>query len=739
MGDLVGLPSGHIQLCDCLAAGEHTDHLRHALGIPLGHIQDLQLCAVHEHAIVPARSTGILDLSGVPVGDIHRLQHSVLREHTACIDHQLRVQDIRAIDLLQGGHTVIRFGKRPHGIRVRKDLSVSVTGDRQGLLIRTQVYGDLTLIFHAVHRLVCGSIPGCFPGCRRVLIHDIDGLQQIVVDRRGGITVRICPVILPGILLSQHRDRGHLPFRRDDHVCLSDLIVHHRHDPCLGVLIQCHRLCGTALAVLHRSAIIDIVASCRCGEGDGLAVDRHHSLPAVMGSQGCTRQGAALYGLDLHHIATVIRGPVILQDLSVTCYNLRTQRIHRCVLDITCFALCLVVIIDIKRLAAKLDVRPSRMVEGNGSQLRAVSCEIRTYHRQALRQRQLRKALAVREHGVGLCHLGHIPFGDVNAPQGVAAAEHDAGILQARCVPVRHVNSLQALAVLEHIIGRLETGHIPALNAFHCCQASAFHEHVAGIFQFGSVPPGGVHSGKGMIFTAIVHKHTARVFQGSRVPRGILSGSVLSRTGIGLQINTRERIAAIEHVAHVCYFAHIPRCDADVRKLLVEVEHIRHRGGVPRIQQVCVRDRLECCQIAERTGRILVGEDKAIAVTGKDKTLLIRAQERRNGTGHRRGRSIPGRLACNRHMIIREGNVLQHILIQLRSIIAAAGIGAEPRILRIQGRHQAPVIIAVMPLIAIHNGLHSGIDGGIHMRRHIERAGIPLACRRIIRQCQAIP
>ena len=457
-----------------------------------------------------------------------------------------------------------------------------------------------------------------------------------------------------------------------------------------------------------------------------------------MGSQGCTRQGAALYGLDLHHIATVIRGPVILQDLSVTCYDLRTQRIHRCVLDITCFALCLVVIIDIKRLAAKLDFRPSRMVEGNGSQLRAVSCEIRTYHRQALRQRQIRKALAVREHGVGLCHLGHIPFGDVNAPQGVAAAEHDTGILQARRIPVRHVNGLQALAILEHVMGILETGHIPALNAFHCCQASAFHEHVAGIFQFGSVPPGGVHSGKGMIFTAIVHKHTARVFQGIRVPRGILSGSVLSRTGIGLQINTRERIAAIEHVAHVCYFAHIPRCDADVRKLLVEVEHIRHRGGVPRIQQVCVRDRLECCQIAERTGRILVGEDKAIAITGKDKTLLICAQERRNGTGHRRVRSIPGRLARNRHMIIREGNGLQHILIQLRSIIAAAGIGAEPRILRIQGRHQAPVIIAVMPLIAIHNGLHSGIDGGIHMRRHIERAGIPLACRRIIRQCQAI-
>ena len=457
-----------------------------------------------------------------------------------------------------------------------------------------------------------------------------------------------------------------------------------------------------------------------------------------MGSLGCTRQGAALYGLDLHHIATVIRGPVIIQNRLITCYDVSTQWLLRRIFDIAGCAFIFTVIFHDERTAAHLDICSGRMVKGNGSQFRAISRKAFANHDQALRKRQLSEAFAVDEHSIGFCHLRHIPLGDTNALQGLAAAEHDTGILQARRIPVRHVNGLQALAILEHVMGILETGHIPSLNAFHCCQASAFHEHVVGIFQFGSVPPGGVHSGKGMIFTATVHKHTACVFQGSRVPRGILSGSVLSRTGIGLQINTRERIAAIEHVAHVCYFAHIPRCDADVRKLLVEVEHIRHRGGVPRIQQVCVRDRLECCQIAERTGGILVGEDKAIAVTGKDKTLLICAQERRNGTGHRRVRSIPGRFARNRHMIIREGNVLQHILIQLRSIIAAAGISAEPRILRIQGRHQAPVIIAVMPLIAIHNGLHRGIDGGIHMRRDIERTGIPFACRRIIRQRQAI-
>ena len=457
-----------------------------------------------------------------------------------------------------------------------------------------------------------------------------------------------------------------------------------------------------------------------------------------MGSQGCTRQGAALYGLDLHHIATVIRGPVIIQNRLITCYDLRTQRLHRRIFDIAGCTFIFTVIFHDERTAAHLDICSGRMVKGNGSQFRAISRKAFANHDQALRKRQLSEAFAVDEHSIGFCHLRHIPLGDINALQGLAAAEHDTGILQARRIPVRHVNGLQALAILEHIIGILETGHIPALNAFHCCQASAFHEHVAGIFQFGSVPPGGVHSVKGMIFTAIVHKHTARVFQGSRVPRGILSGSVLSRTGIGLQINARKRVTAIEHVAHVRYLAHIPRRDTDICQRLIEIEHIRHCSGIPCIQQVCVGDALERRQAAERTGRTLVGEDKAIAVTGKDKTLLIRAQERRNGTGHRRVRSIPGRFARNRHMIIREGNVLQHILIQLRSIIAAAGIGAEPRILRIQGRHQAPVIIAVMPLIAIHNGLHSGIDGGIHMRRHIERAGLPLACRRVIRQCQAI-
>ena len=373
-----GLPSGHVQRCDCLTATEHTDHLRHALGVPSRHIQALQLCAVHEHAIVTARSTGILDFPGIPVGDIDRLQVSVLREHTARVDHQLRIQDIRAGDLFQGAHAVIGLGHRPHGIRVRKNLSVSVTGDREGLLICAQIHCDLTAVCNAVHSLVGGGIPGCLTGRRRVLIHDIDGFQQIIVDRRGGIPIRIRPVILPGIFFGQHWDGDGVsrPLRRDDHVCLSDSIVHHRHDPCLGILIQCFSLSCTVLAVLNRCAIIGIVFICSIGEGDRLSVDRYHSLPAVIGSQRCARQGTAHNGLDLYLVTAVIRGPVIIQNLSVTCYNLRTQRIYRCVLDITCFALRLVVIVDIKRFAAKLDVRPSRMVEGNGRQLRAVSCEI---------------------------------------------------------------------------------------------------------------------------------------------------------------------------------------------------------------------------------------------------------------------------------------------------------------------------------------------------------------------------
>ena len=43
-----------------------------------------------------------------------------------------------------------------------------------------------------------------------------------------------------------------------------------------------------------------------------------------------------------------------------------------------------------------------------------------------------------------------------------------------------------------------------------------------------------------------------------------------------------------------------------------------------------------------------------------------------------------------------------------------------------------------MPLIAIHNGLHRGVDGGIYMGGHIKRAGIPLSRSRVIRQRQAI-
>ena len=676
VGGISSFPPGHIQRCNRLTAGEHTDHLRHALGIPPGHIQDLQPRAVHEHAIVTARSTGILDLPGVPGGDIHRLQHSVLREHTPRIDHHLRIHDIRAIDLLQGGHTVIRLGKRPHGIRVCIDLSVSVTGDRQGLLICTQVYGDLTLIFHAVHSLVCRSIPGCFPGCRRVLIHDIDGLQQIVVDRRSRIAACICPVILPGVLLSQHRERRHLPLRRNNNIRLSDLIVHHRHDPCLGVLIQCHRFCCAALAVLHRCAIIGIGIFRGVGEGDCLPVDRHHRLSTVIGSLRCTRQGTAFHGLDLHHVTAVIIGPVIIQNLGVACYDLGAKRVHRRVLNVTGFALALVVIGDIKRLAAKLDIRPRRMAKGNRRQLRAVSCEIRPYHHQALRQRQLRKALTVREHSIGLRYLGHIPPGDVNAPQRVTAAEHDAGILQARGIPVGHVDRLKALAVLEHVMGILEAGHIPVLNTLYFCQASALHEHIVGFFQFGSIPAGGVHGSKGMVRPAIVHEHTGRFFQRRRIPCGIRSGTILSRTGIGPQINARERVTAIEHVAHVRYFAHIPRRDTDICQRLIEIEHIRHRSGIPCIQQIRVGDALERRQIAERPGRILIGKDKAIAVPGNDKALLIRAQERRNSPGHGRIRGIPGRLPCARHMVVREGDGLQRILIQLR-----CRTGTEPCIL----------------------------------------------------------
>ena len=687
---------------------EHLPHVLCGACIPSRQVQGRELIVPTEDAVE------VRHLRCIEAAQIQRL------DIIQIIEHGLHVRDVGGIQLIQSGkgRQIGKCIERACGIRICQDLTVSVAGNDQLRAV------DISLNAAILRRR---SIPGLrFIAGRGVCVH-----QFYLSNSRLS-----CSTLIPCTLFRQYR---HDPLRRNNDIRLRSLIIHRRHGPCHGVLIQRHSLCGTALAVLYRDTVIGVYIG--RGEGDRLAVDRHNSLLAIIGSQWRTRQGAALDVLDLHLIAAVIGGPVISQHLIVAGHDLRPQRRHRRILDVTGRPFILTVIIDDKGIAAKLYSCPGRMVKGNRRQLRTLCRKTIANHRQALRQCQLRKALAVGEHCLGHClgrilgsrHLRHIPLGDINVLQRLTAAEHDAGIFQARCVPVRHVNSLQALAILEHIIGRLEVGHVPALNAFHCCQASAFHEHVAGIFQFGSVPPGGVHSGKGMIFTAIVHKHTARVFQGSRVPRGILSGSVLSRTGIWLQINTRERIAAIEHVAHVCYFAHIPRCDADVRKLLVEVEHIRHRGGVPRIQQIRVRDRLECCQIAERTGRILVGEDQSIAVTGKDQTLLICAQERRNGTGHRRIRSIPGRLARNRHMIIREGNVLQHILIQLRS-----GAGTEPRILRIQGRHQAPVIIAVMPLIAIHNGLHSGIDGGIHMRRHIERTGIPLACRRVIRQCQAI-
>ena len=348
------------------------------------------------------------------------------------------------------------------------------------------------------------------------------------------------------------------------------------------------------MAVLHRCAIIGIDLVRSVGKGDRLSVDRHHGLSTVIGSQRCAGQGAAFHGLDLHHVTAVIRGPVIIQDLSVACYDLGAKRAYRRVLNVTGFALALVVIGDIKRLAAKLDIRPRRMVKGNRRQFRAVSCEIRPYHHQALRQRQLRKALTVREHGVGLCHLRHIPLGDVNTPQRVTAAEHDAGILQACCIPVGHVDRLKALAVLEHIMGILEAGHIPVLNTLHFCQPTALHEHVAGIFQFGGIPAGGVHGSKGMVRPAVVHEHTGRLFQRRRIPCGIRSGTILGCTGIGPQINARERVTAIEHVAHVRYLAHIPRRDADICQRLIEIEHIRHRGGIPCIQQIRVGDGLEC-------------------------------------------------------------------------------------------------------------------------------------------------
>ena len=575
----------------------------------------------------------------------------------AALEHALHIRD-------SGGIQLIQIGKRRQGskstkgicrVRICQDLSVSIAGNGQLSTVE---------VSHNAAILCRGGIPGLgLTAGRGVCIDEPDLCNS-------GFC---CRTLIPGIPGSQNRL---CPLRRNDDIRPRGVIIHNRHDKGLGVLIQ---LCGlrcAALAVLHRCAIIGIDLVRSVGKGDRLSVDRYHGLSTVIGSQRCAGQGAAFHGLDLHHVTAVIIGPVIIQNLGVACYDLGAKRVHRRVLNVTGFALALVVIGDIKRLAAKLDIRPRRMAKGNRRQLRAVSCEIRPYHHQALRQRQLRKALTVREHSIGLRYLGHIPPGDVNAPQRVTAAEHDAGILQARGIPVGHVDRLKALAVLEHVMGILEAGHIPVLNTLYFCQASALHEHIVGFFQFGSIPAGGVHGSKGMVRPAIVHEHTGRFFQRRRIPCGIRSGTILSRTGIGPQINARERVTAIEHVAHVRYFAHIPRRDTDICQRLIEIEHIRHRSGIPCIQQIRVGDALERRQIAERPGRILIGKDKAVAVPGNNQVLFIRAQERCNSAGHGRVRGIPGCLPCARHMIIREGDGFQRILIQLR-----CRAGTEPCIL----------------------------------------------------------
>ena len=429
----------------------------------------------------------------------------------------------------------------------------------------------------------------------------------------------------------------------------------------------------------------------------------------------------------------MIRGPVIIQNILVGGYDLRAHRIHRRILDIPGCTFTLTVILDDKSLAAKLNIRSGRLVKGNSLQFRAVSGKVISNHHQVLRQRQIREAFAVREHRTGARHLRHIPLGNIDAAQGLTAAEHNACIFQACGIPVGDIDRLQLLAILEHVLGILETVHIPVLNTFYRCQASAFHEHIAGIFQLGGIPTGGVYGSQRVFLPAVVHKHFGCILQGSRIPRGILPGAILRGTGIFLQVNTRKGVTIEEHVAHVRYLAHIPGADTDICQRLIGTEHIRHCGSVPRIQQVCIGYRFERRQIAECLGGILIGKDQPIAVTGQDQAGLICTQIRCNGTGRGRIRSVPGCLARNRNMVIREGNRLQ-----LRFVQPHGRVGPEPGISRIQGRHQTPVIIAVMPLIAIHNGLYGAVDGGIHMHRHIERAGIAFPRSRVIRQRQAI-